>query len=76
MLEKILKIIDIIKSCKFLHQLEQTIEIINNFERDEKPLDSRIVEGLLKYYRIKESELVRKSNLKPKKMPKLELNNK
>ena len=53
MLEKILKIIDIINSCKRLEQLEQCIEVINNFERDEKPRDERIVEGLEKYYKIK-----------------------
>ena len=60
MLEKILKIIKIINSCKDLNQLEQTLEIIANFERDLKPRDPRIIRDLNKYYQVQYNEIIRK----------------
>jgi len=64
MLEKIIKIISTINSCKRLPQLEQCLTMIDNFERDEKPLDSRIIEGLMQIYREHKSKLIEISYLK------------
>ena len=66
MLEKILKIVKTIDSCKFLHQLEPCLLMIGTFERDSKPRDERIIEGLLRHYRIKENEIIETSKKKRK----------
>jgi len=57
MLEKILKIISTIDSCKRIGQLEHCLVMIENFERDEKPRDPRIMKDMFEYYKAKHEKI-------------------
>lgn len=66
MLNKMLKIVKTIDTCKFLHQIKGCEIMIENFDRDEKPRDDRIITGLMTYYEVKRDKLIRISKSNPK----------